>query len=180
MADFATSTELKTWLELSTINDDKANLALSVASSEIRSHCGWSISEETATLVLDGPGSRNLWLPTLKLTAVASVKANGDLLSLDAQYDWTGYGKLIHRGCWPSKPRSVEVEFTHGYAEVPVVVKGVCLALAGRAYDNARAVRSKTDTAGPFTESTTYAVAVVGLTDVEMKKLGPYTIEHLG
>ena len=180
MTDFASATELKTWLELSTVNEDKANLALSVASSEIRSHCGWSISEETATLVLDGPGSRNLWLPTLKLTAVTSVKVNGDPLALDSQYDWTGYGKLIHRGCWPSKPRSVEVVFTHGYAEVPAVVKGVCLASAGRAYDNARAVRSKTDTAGPFTESTTYAVTTGGLTSDETKKLGPFMIEHLG
>lgn len=179
MADFATSMELQNWLELDAINSAKANLALEVASSEIRSHCGWSISEETATLVLDGSGARTLWLPTLRLTAVTSVKVNGDPLTVDTQYDWTSYGKLIHRGCWPRKPRSVEVSFTHGYDEVPAVVKGVCLALAGRAYDNARGARAKTDTAGPFTESVSYMVTG-GLSDLELKKLGPFTIEHVG
>jgi hypothetical protein len=181
MADFASSTELQNWLDLDAINSAKATLALAVASSDIREHCGWSISAETITETLDGPGSRSLWLPTLKLTAVAEVKVNDDVLTPVTQYDWTSYGKLIHRGCWPRTPRSVEVTYTHGYTVVPDAVKGVCLMLASRLYNNPEALKSLSETWGPFAENRSYADhSGPGLSEQEMTSLGRYKLQDLG
>ncbi len=182
MAAFASSTDLQNWLQLSSINSAAATLALDIASSAIRSFCGWSISQETGvTGVLDGSGNRWLWLPTLKLTAVTSVKVNGDPLTVVTDFDWTSYGKLIHRGCWPRTARSVEVVYTHGYATVPDVVKGACLVAATLLYKNPEFVSSRSETMGPFAESSSYSSSLPGGLPVAVAEmLGPFKLEHVG
>lgn len=182
MADFATSTDLRNWLQEASIDTTAGTLMLAVASSAIRTWCGWSISqEEDVIAVLDGTGNRSLWLPTLRLTEVASVEVNGEPLTVITNFDWTAYGKLIHRGCWPRTPRSVEVVYTHGYATVPDVVKGVCLMMASRLYNNPEALKSRSEAWGPFNESATYAdTSGPALSLQEMELLGPFKLEHVG
>jgi hypothetical protein len=182
MAPFASTTELQNWLQETSIDAAAATLAVNIASSAIRTHCGWSISQEAdVTAVLDGSGTRWMWLPTLKLTAVTSVEVNGDPLVAVTDFDWTSYGKLIHRGRWPTTARSVEVVYTHGYATVPDVVKGVCLMLAARLYGNPEALKSRSEAWGPFNESVSYAdVAGPGLSMQEMELLGSFKLEHVG
>lgn len=182
MSAFASSTDLQNWLQLSTVNTAAAELALNVASSTIRTWCGWPISEEEdVTAVLDGTGGRTLWLPTLKLTAVSSVEVDADPLTVGTDFDWTSYGKLIRSGRWPSTPRSVEVTYTHGYEVVPDAVKGACLMVAARAYNNPEMMRSRTRIAGPFQEQATFAeLDGPGLAGPEMQMLGPFRLEFVG
>lgn len=187
---FASPTELKSWLQVASINNASATLVLAVASGAITSHCGWAIVEEEVTAEIDGTGQRSLWLPTLKLTAITSVKVDGVTLVAETDYDWTVYGRLLRSGCWPNTPRSVEVEYTHGYETVPDVVKGACLILASSLYRNPENLSSRSETMGPFSESVGYpstAPAAFGKTGLSgglpaavMEMLGPFKLEHVG
>lgn len=181
MASFATPAELASWLQVPEVDTATATLQLAAATQAIRDYCGWSITEETVTgAVLDAAGSRSIWLPTLLLTAVGPVVELGVTLTVLDDYDWTRYGRLLRSKKWPNQARSVAVTYTHGYAAAPDSVKGVCLALAGRVYNNPVGARSQT--AGPFAQS--FAVpssgAVGSLLLEELGQLGPYKLEFVG
>lgn len=192
MAPLATSADLAVWLRDPTLEDSEpADLVLAVASSAIRSFCGWGISATTVTSeVLDGTGERSLWLPTLRLTAVASVIESGTTLTVVRDYDWTRYGRLIRAGCWPRTARAVTITYTHGYVEVPEVVKGACLIVAAVMYKNPEFQSSRSETMGPFAESISYPTTSPasfgktglsgGLPAAVMEMLGPFKLEHVG
>jgi len=180
VAAFATPTELAGFMQQD-LDTYTATQALDIASQAIRDHCGWNISQETVTgKVLDSHGDRSIWLPTLLLTAVASVVENGDTLTVVDDYDWTEYGRLIRASRWPNQARSVTVTYTHGYATVPDSVKGVCLAAAGRRYQNPEGRRSYT--VGGISES--FAIPSTGAVgffyDTELMDLEKYKLEHVG
>lgn len=179
MAAFATPTELAGFLQTD-LDTYTATQALDNASQAIRDHCGWTISQETVTgKVLDCDGSRSLWLPTLLLTALGPVVELGVTLTVLSGYDWTEYGRIIRAGRWPNQARSVTVTYTHGYATVPNSVKGVCLAVAGRRYQNPGALRSYT--IGGVSETYAPSAAAPGsLLDDELVALEKYKLEHIG
>lgn len=177
MAAFATPSDLASSLEQD-VDTATATLALAVASGKIRDFAGWSITQETgAVATLDGTGDRSLWLKSLLVTAVASVVENGLTLTVVAGFDWTEYGKLIRVGrCWICKPRSVVVTYTHGYVTVPDGVKGVCLSLAGRLYDNPVALRSYTVGGVSQTYAGSAGALGPGLTTDEKADLAAYVL----
>ena len=180
MAAFATPTELAGFLQQD-LDTYSATQALNTASQAIRDHCGWTISQETISAqVLDSHGERSIWLPSLLLTAVGPVLEKGVTLTVTTDYDWTSYGRLIRSGYWPNEARSVTVTYTHGYSTVPDSVKGVCLAAAGRRYQNPESRRSYT--VGSISES--FAVPSTGdvgfFYDTELKDLDKYKLEHVG
>lgn len=187
---YASTTELASWMQDSSIETATATLALAVASSAIRTHCGWSIEEEDVDAVLDGTGERSLWVPTLKLTAVGSVVVDGDTLVAGTDYDWTSYGKLIRAGRWPNTPRSVTISYTHGYETLPEVVKGACLIAAAIMYRNPEFHSSRSETMGPFAESVGYPTTSPssfgktglsgGLPAAVAEMLHPFKLEHVG
>lgn len=179
MAAFATPTELAGFVQAD-LDTYTATQALDIASQAIRDHCGWNISQETVIgKVLDCDGSRSLWLPTLLLTALGPVVENGVTLTVLSGYDWTEYGRVIRAGRWPNQARSVTVTYTHGYATVPNSVKGVCLTVAGRMYQNPDALRSYT--VGGVSESySTTAGSSGALYDDEFTALEKYKLEHVG
>lgn len=181
MAAFATPAELASWLQVPEVDTATATLQLAAASQAIRDYCGWSITEETVTgAVLDAAGSRSIWLPTLLLTAVGPVVELGVTLTALDDYDWTRYGRLLRSKRWPNQARSVVVTYTHGYSVAPDSVKGVCLAMAGRIYNNP--LGAKSQTAGPFSQS--FAVPLSGAVGSplleELAQLGPYKLEFVG
>lgn len=182
MVAFATPAELASHLQVASVDTASATLALNIATSAIRDHCGWDISETTVTgEEMDGTGTRNLWIETLRLTAVSSLEENGNLLTAGTDFDWTRYGKIVRNGCWPRTARSVVITYTHGYATVPEVVKGVCLDIAGRKYNNPQSSKSGTRTAGPFTESFAYQDNPAGLLSADqVMTLGKFTLEPIG
>lgn len=99
----------------------------------IRRYCGWHIAPSvTETVIVDGTGSRHLWLPTLHATAISEVKSDGavmDVLSLD----WSASGYVESR-CdrFSCRPRGVEVTMTHGYVDIPADIVGVAVGIADR------------------------------------------------
>lgn len=98
--------------------------ALVVARREV----GWHVSPVAElTLVLDGPDSRILFLPTRKLVTLTSVTENGVGLSL-ADLTWSSGGppgllerpaaiRKNGRGWWSGAYQSIEVVLTSGYTE---------------------------------------------------------------
>lgn len=121
---------------------EQAGMAASVASATIRNYCRWHIYPSIdETLVRDGTAATVLHLPSLYVTAVASVKMLGDELT---NYEWTERGLLRRAPAWPGCWRSVEVQFTHGYNDVPADVAGVATQLGRRSLANPDGIRQET------------------------------------
>ncbi len=104
------------------------------ASEIVRGYCGsWGIAEQDYDLTRDGKGRDLLMLPALKVTAVTSVVEAGTVLVEDVDFDWSESGVLERiGGAWPSKRRSVRVQFTAGYNPVPRDVVAVVTGLTAR------------------------------------------------
>lgn len=98
--------------------------------SDIREFCGWHIAPAiTATFTLDGSGAAIVQVPTLRLTAVASVTENGVELAA-TEYEWSADGTLrrLPAGrCWTSRYRGVVIVGTHGFETVPDTLVSVVL-----------------------------------------------------
>jgi hypothetical protein len=177
VAAFATPSDLASLLQQD-LDTASATLALNIASSKIRSFAGWSITEEVgAVATLDGNCDRVLFLPSLYVTAVASVVEYGTSLTVVTGFDWTSYGELIRVGrLWTWRPRSVVVTFTHGYTTAPDDVKGICLSLAGRLYDNPGALRSYAVGGVSATYAGSAGALGPGLTEDEKIDLASYRL----
>lgn len=121
------------------------------ATAEVRGYCGWHVTPSLSeTVTLDASGGTSLMLPSLHVTAVTAVLADGTALTTD-DYAWSQVGVLTYlTGCWPVKAGSVVVTFTHGYDDALDLAQ-VILARATRTKSNPTS--AKTMTAGPFAES---------------------------
>ena len=109
-------------------NDPEVQRTLSAALTIARREVGWHVSpviEET--VVLDGPGSRILNLPTRRLITLTSIEEDGTPLTL-SDLTWSAGGppgllerpvsvRKRSRGWWSCDYQAVEVTMTHGYTE---------------------------------------------------------------
>lgn len=139
--------------------DHRARAALQQASAEIEAACGWPIELSTGHYV--GLASEPaVWLPTLHLVSVDSVRVAGALV---AAADFLPNGRVW----WSTRhagSRKVEVEFTHGHKPVPSAVVAACVDLAVarvNAPDASQVVRAETETIGAYARSLTYGSATV-------------------
>lgn len=94
-----------------------------------RRECGWHVSPVTqVTLVLDGPDSRILSLPSRKVTSLTSVTEKGSALNV-ADLVWSAGGppglmdrpvsvRKKNRGWWSDEYQSITVVAVSGYTEV--------------------------------------------------------------
>lgn len=108
------------------------------ASAVVRDHCGWHITKQTDhEFVIDGPGTRTLFLPTLELTAVTSITENGTAVPV-TDVDWSRAGMIQRRSCrcWTDRLSGITVVGTHGLETPPEGVAAVVLSLAAKAYAN--------------------------------------------
>lgn len=114
--------------------DTRLDGAVRGVSSAIRRYCGWHITPvRDEALTLDGPGGRELALPTMRLRAISEITNRGTSLDVDADLDWSDLGEVeLRMGCWSTRYRSVTVSFTHGY-EHAYDVEQTALAIANRA-----------------------------------------------
>lgn len=128
----------------------------------VQAYCGWHVApEEDETLTLDGPGGWALTLPSLRVSAIASVTENGTELVAEDDYTWSASG-IIQRRAWAGDPevwiagrwtcnyRAVVVELTHGYEEWPVDLAGVISGITERLTSNPTGLEQIT--VGPFSE----------------------------
>jgi hypothetical protein len=126
--------------------------------------------------MLDGSGLALQFLPSMHVTAVASVVDDGATLVDGTDFAWSTQGWLqkLTCGAFSWKPRSVVVTLTHGYDEIPDDVQAVIDRLAARASSDAGALRQ----VGQVAYATTTAGVGVGgaLTDFDKAQLRPYRI----
>lgn len=105
------------------------------ASRIVRDYCGWHIAPSlTVTLTLDSDGGNLLLLPTLKLTDVAEVIADGCTLDVENDLRWSELGviELRRHRRFPQGYRTVQVAMTHGWATVPASLIAKCVSVAER------------------------------------------------
>lgn len=113
------------------------------AQATVRSYCGWHVAPSlTETILLDGKGSRHLWLPSLHVTDVDLITNEGVEVAAD-EYDWSadGYVELVYAAWWSLRPRQVEVTFTHGFDDIPADLIGVAAAIATRRSSSPSGIR---------------------------------------
>lgn len=149
----------------------QADKLLAVALSAIRTYCGWHVlGERTETLTLDGSGTQELQLPSVRVTDISAVVEDDETLPASA-YRWSGAGLVRKRvGVWSDEYRSIEVTLTHGYADGDAAdVEGVVLALAAREASNPLALTSEAVGAMSFSHG-----VIGGLMDHEYAKLDRY------
>lgn len=110
------------------------------ALAAVRRYCGWHVApEQSETVVVDGPGSPLLMLPTLHIVDLTTVTEDGVLIDTD-YLTWSQDGRVrkrqiawwettgqLHGYFWTSAYQGVVVTMTHGYAEAPDFDKAVSM-----------------------------------------------------
>jgi hypothetical protein len=128
------ATELAEPGQLSAYRTGDPDQAVAAAEAAVRSYCRWHIAPARSgvDVTVDGTGSSVQPLPTLHLTNVTNVVEDGSSVDLaDVQWSQAGY-------LWRAQPftrtlRGITATIDHGYAEVPLEVRAVVLAVAARA-----------------------------------------------
>lgn len=100
--------------------------ALSVARREV----GWHVSPpRTDTITLDGPDSKVLWLPTLKIQSITSITEDDVVLDLSKVKQSAGDGPGLPRRVslrkaskkyWTGEYSGIVVVMSHGFPEAEV------------------------------------------------------------
>ena len=95
----------------------------------VRAYCGWHVAPSvTEEVTVDGSGGSVQFLPTLYLTGVQDVTADGRVVS---DPEWSQHGML--RGVRSCRFRGVVATITHGYDSFPVEVEAVARDMASSA-----------------------------------------------
>lgn len=127
-------------------SDDQAIAALLPAASKvIRNACRWHVwPVVTETLVLDGPGTDLLKLPTKRVSSITALsetqRGKGQSpVTVDVDdLEWSAAGLVWwhDRRCWTSRARGVSVTLAHGWAEYPEDLAQLAVGLASRSTAN--------------------------------------------
>lgn len=105
---------------------------LTAAEAQVRAYCGWHIAPVVAeSLVLDGTGTRSLFINTLRLVSVTAAEVDGEVID-PATLEWSEAGFIRAPGIWVDKLRSVKLTVTHGFETAPDVAE-IIRAIAARA-----------------------------------------------
>lgn len=124
MGDFVSPEEVAS---LAQTNLDRATVELLIKGTEaaVRRHCGWHITQETVTNQVVYPTTgRQMFLPSLFVTAVSSISVNGTPLVENVGYRWRQNGEVLLASypvstwsTWgPSWPADTLASYVHGYA----------------------------------------------------------------
>ena len=155
-----------------------SNLWLQAAQASVRAYCGWHIAPSmTQTMTLDSEGGSTLMLPSLHVTDVSSITADGEDLADKA--DWSVDGMIrLRSGRFPDRFRAVQVTFTHGFEinEVPDV-SSIILSLARRAAAGPGVIASQSANGSSVSYLTAGGAPLsTPLLQIEKDALGPYKL----
>lgn len=148
-----------------TLNPGELGLAstyLAVASAAVRDAAGVPILQATSTVKLEGKPGRWLQLPGPPVTAVATVKLDGETIT-----DWRLRSDALWRAngwepVW-CEPSEVTVTQTHGLVEVPADIVDLVCRLATAALV---AWRSSEDGSG------------LAASDIQSERIGDYSVTY--
>lgn len=117
---------------LSAVSPDRETDYLAAAEAQVRSYCGWHIAPVVIQdLVLDGTGTKSLFVRTLKLVTVTAAEVDGEIID-PTTLEWSEAGFIRAPGIWVDKLRSVKLTISHGFESVPDVAE-IIRSIAGRA-----------------------------------------------
>lgn len=145
---FAKPSELAQWLRLPAFGggsdeEARAQLILDGATGVITAEAEQELEQSETTARLEGTGMRDLVLPRWPVTEVTSVLVDGDSLTADGYTLRGREGLLVRAGdVWP-RGVIVKVDFTAGYADIPLALKRVTLELASRSWRNPTGLTSE-------------------------------------
>ena len=110
-------------------DDPRVHGIIAGASAAVRAYCGWHIGPVVDQfLFVDGPGGRELTLPTMRVVDLKKILYRGQEIDHDS-YSWSESGQVrLHSGFWPSGYRALTVHIEHGFedfADVRQVVQQV-------------------------------------------------------
>lgn len=106
--------------------DDEVQRMLDAALAAARRECGWHVTPVRLadTVVIDGPNSRQLELPTRKLIALTSITEAGTLVAPDrlrvsaaGPRDRPVIVRKRSGGFWSAEYSDIEVVMDHGFTE---------------------------------------------------------------
>jgi hypothetical protein len=143
MDPLASVDEFEIYLGRTLDDRTQAETILTLASGAVRAYCGWEISQQiNVTMYVEGFGTSLMTLPTLCLTAVHEVRADGQLVD-PAEYPYKHSRKGQIWGYWVC---AVQYEFDvdHGYEPVPDLVKLVTMDLSSKHMTNPEGLTSAT------------------------------------
>lgn len=139
MADFCAIEDVENLLQVDIPTDkrDSCARAITEASQVIRNYCKQTIelvADEVITLDC-AEGRTRIFLPQIPVVSVASVVEDGETLTAGTDYKLGQYG-ILHRigRYWKAGIQILTVTYSHGYAEIPDDVVGVCTRAAARIY----------------------------------------------
>lgn len=142
---------------------------LDQAEGVVRDHCGWHIapSRTDTVRIFGAPLGGPILLPSMYVTAVVSVTDQGTLVDPSAyDFETAGILRRVDGAAWACGAGVIEVEFTHGYDDVPPAVTRAVQSVAAQMPSGL-----KSKTAGPFSE--TY---FDGMSDMDRASLSRYRI----
>lgn len=155
--------DLAIWLGVPA-DDPKLLQALAAASSRFRGAVRHPVKAVAGdVLILDGNGGESILLPAAPVTAVASVKLDGEVLVEGEDFAWSSDGFLRRLGdqVWPDRLRCIEVTYSHGYEPIPEDIAEVVIDQARALY----AVLPGVQTRQVGGQSVTFGVqAAIGVT----------------
>jgi hypothetical protein len=169
MDPLATVEDLEAYLGRCLTDVTQANMLLEMASSAVRTYCGWTLSRTTTTMHAEGAGTSLMTLPTLCLVDVTEVRADAQVVDpFEYPYKWSRKGQIW--GYWVC---AVQYEFDveHGYDPVPDVLKLVTMDVSSKHLSNPEGLTSATTGqvsrtwSKTTTESSLFTPLHVGLLD---------------
>lgn len=186
----ATVAELRAFLDDPTLDEERAEHFLRIASGEVRGYTGQLFDlVEDDEVVLNGRGTKVLLLPELPVLAVTEVlegygtadaTAIAGPLAGSPVYEWDEDGVLerIDGGVFRRRRRWYRITYDHGYEVIPDDVNGVVLRAAGRAFDSPEGLRQ--ETLGRYSYTRAGEAAGIGLYGPDRDELDPYRFETRG
>lgn len=192
MAQFATAEDfaMRMGLDLTEDEQDRADELLILASGLIQIEAKQVIElVEDDEITMPGTNDERITLPERPVIEVSSVLL--DQTELREGSDWyldrnsivrlagtvARVGTLID-DTWPSgsgfgsPTRTLEITYTHGYADIPLIVKGICLEAVVRVWVNPGAVaREQIGNESTVYDNMGFSPGGLLLTDNEAKQL---------
>lgn len=104
-----------------TTDDPRLPDLISAASAAIRNYCGWDIFPAQDYTVNEDGGTNVLYIHTLKLNAITSITADGELLdpaSYEVSYK-TANARRTHGRRFGRHWGGVQISYNGGYSAVP-------------------------------------------------------------
>lgn len=183
----ATVAELRLFLEDETLDADRSELFLRLASGEARGYTGNGFDWiEDDVVRLNGTGTPVLLLPEAPVADVSAVvQAAGlaDELELDlpgpdlagvVEWDEDGVLERIDGGIFLRRRRYYAVTYSHGFEVVPDEVKAVVLRIAARGFESPDGIRQ--EALGRYSYTLAGEAAGMGLYAPDRRDLDPYFV----